>query len=252
MVLPGGVPPCQAAAYDGRVCEVARSRGASRLLLRVPVCRDRRLDLRLDRLHVEARPLLHRRELDEGLRGLRDLLLDEDETPELVREPVVVGERADLAVRHARALEWIEAQIDQDRPVDLERGAQPAAGLVREPIFEVVDPDRAQRALGEVEDLMPFRWTLAGDHVGLVIAVEMHLVGPVADLLALEQLVGDAGVAGGGEQGRKPVEPGEDAVLDLAGRHLARPAQDGRHAEAAFECRALAAGERSSGHHRAR
>ena len=117
-------------------------------------------------------------------------------------------------------------------------------GLVGEAILVVVDPHRAERALGEVEDLVPLRRPLAGDQVGLVVAVEMDLVGAVADLLALEQLVGDVGIAGRGDQGREPVEAGEDAVLDLAGRHLARPADDRRHAEAAFQRRALAAGER--------
>ena len=52
------------------------------------------------------------------------------------------------------------------------------------------------------------------------------------------------GIAGGGDEGREPVEPGDDAVLDLAGRHLARPADHRRHAEAAFHDRALALRER--------
>ena len=55
------------------------------------------------------------------LGGLADLLLHEDEPPELVGEPVVEGERAALSVGHAGALEGIEAQVDEDRPVDLER-----------------------------------------------------------------------------------------------------------------------------------
>ena len=72
----------------------------------------------------------------------------------------------------------------------------------------------------------------------------MDLVGAVAELLALLQLLDDVRIAGGGDEGREPVEPGDDAVLDLAGRHLARPADDAGHAEAAFQRRALAAGER--------
>ena len=43
---------------------------------------------------------------------------------------------------------------------------------------------------------------------------------------------------------REPVEPGDDAVLDLAGRHPARPADHRRRAEAAFHDRALALRER--------
>src|SRR5262245_45183967 len=52
------------------------------------------LELGLELLQVEARALLHRRVLDEGLRGLRDLLLHEGEPPEFIRVPVVERERA--------------------------------------------------------------------------------------------------------------------------------------------------------------
>ena len=48
------------------------------------------LDLCLHGLEVEARPFLHRRELDGGPGKLRHLLLDIDETPELVLEPLEV------------------------------------------------------------------------------------------------------------------------------------------------------------------
>src|SRR5262249_42937142 len=84
---------------------------------------------------------------------------------------------------------------------------------------------------------------LAGDQVRLVIAVEMDLVGAVADLLALLQLIGDVRVAGRRHEGREPVKPGYDAVLDFPRGHLAGPADDCGHAEAALECRSLAAGE---------
>ena len=49
--------------------------------------------LLLQLFQVEARALLHRRELDEGLRGLRHFLLHKHEAPELEREPVRVEER---------------------------------------------------------------------------------------------------------------------------------------------------------------
>ena len=42
------------------------------------------------------------------------------------------------------------------------------------------------------------------------------------------------GIAGGGEEGREPVQAGEDAVLHRVRRNLAGPAQDAGHAEAAF------------------
>src|SRR5882672_12951238 len=87
---------------------------------------------------------------------------------------------------------------------------------------------------------MPVRRPLAGDHVHLVIAIQITFVGGVADLFALLQLFGDVRVSGCRKESRKPVEPGDDAVLDLARRHLAWPADHRRHAEAAFKYRALA------------
>ena len=56
----GWVPPARGARR--------RHSGAGRALLAPAPCRcDRGFDLRLHRLHVEARALLHRREVDEGL-----------------------------------------------------------------------------------------------------------------------------------------------------------------------------------------
>ena len=71
---------------------------------------------------------------------------------------------------------------------DVRLFAQPAVGLVDEAELVVVDAHRADGALAEVEDLVARRRALAGDHGRLVVAVEMVLVGPVADLHALEQL----------------------------------------------------------------
>ena len=36
---------------------------------------------------------------------------------------------------------------------------------------------------------MPLRWTLAGKQIGLVVAVEMHLIGRAAEVLAGFQLI---------------------------------------------------------------
>jgi hypothetical protein len=63
------------------------------------------VDLRLDGRHIEAGAALHRREVDQRLRRLAHDLLDEHETPELVDEPIVKGDRAIvLAVEHTGAL----------------------------------------------------------------------------------------------------------------------------------------------------
>src|SRR5262245_59429628 len=51
------------------------------------------LDLLLDGFQVEARALLHRRELDRGLSELPHLLLHQHEAPELVDKVVVERER---------------------------------------------------------------------------------------------------------------------------------------------------------------
>src|SRR5215213_7222851 len=73
------------------------------------------LDLRLHGVEIEARTLLHWRELDRRHRKLLDLLLDEDETPELVLEPMEILLRAGLGpvLRPSRALEGVEAEIGQ-------------------------------------------------------------------------------------------------------------------------------------------
>src|SRR5690606_6019522 len=69
------------------------------------------LKLFLQRCQVERRAFLHRRVLEEGLGGLADLLLHEDEAPELIGEPVVVGQRSAPGARQPRALEGIEPKV---------------------------------------------------------------------------------------------------------------------------------------------
>ena len=72
----------------------------------------------------------------------------------------------------------------------------------------------------------------------------MLLVRAVADLLALLELVDNVGIAGRRDEGREPVEPGDDPVLYLARRDFAGPTDDHRSAEPALEAGSLAAGER--------
>ena len=80
--------------------------------------------------------------------------------------------------------------------VEMDRSAEPPVGLVDQAEFAVVDTNRAERAFSEVEDLMPVGRTFAGQQIHLVVAVEVHLVARVAELLALQQLVLDVRVAG--------------------------------------------------------
>src|SRR5215470_12714147 len=88
--------------------------------------RDFLLQFLLERFEIEARALLHRREIEEGLRCLCHLVLDEDEAPKLVGVPIVERQRSG----ETRALERIEAQVDEGRPVRLYRAAEPAARLI--------------------------------------------------------------------------------------------------------------------------
>src|SRR5262245_59324921 len=142
-------------------------------------------ELLLQPFEVEARALLHRRELDKGLRRLGGLLLSGDEAPELQGVPIRVEERSS----DARTFEGVETQVDEDRPIDLDRAAKPAVRLIDEPVLVVADAHRAERRLGEVEDLVALRRPLAGDQVHLVVAVEMDLVRALAKLLALGELL---------------------------------------------------------------
>ena len=77
-----------------------------------------------------------------------------------------------------------------------------------------------------------------------VVAIEMDLVGHVADLVALEQLVLDLGVAGHRHECRQQVVMGDHLVGHLARLDLARPAEHRRHPVGAFPVRVLLVAER--------
>src|SRR6266536_578281 len=103
---------------------------------------------------------------------------------------------------------------------------EPAAGLVNETELVVVNAHRADRAFAEVEDFVTRGRTFAGDGGRLVVAVQVVLVGPVAELHTLEQLVSDVWVAGGSEEGGKPVHAREDAVLNRVFLYMATPTNE--------------------------
>ena len=110
-------------------------------------------DLLLDRLEIEARAFLHRREFDRGFGQLENLLLDENEAPEFVLEPIEILLRSGLgpALRPSRTLEWIKAKVGQIGHVNLGFFTKPSAGLVDETILVVVDANGAQLALTEYQ-----------------------------------------------------------------------------------------------------
>jgi hypothetical protein len=70
---------------------------------------------------------------------------------------------------------------------------------------------------------MALRWTPSRQHIHLVVTIEVDFVIAIAELLALSKISRDiALVPGSGNESRKPVEPGNNAILDLAGRHSGR------------------------------
>src|SRR5262249_42862758 len=87
-------------------------------------------NLLLHGLEVEAGSFLQRRGLDERLAALRHLLRHEGEPPELVDVEAVEVQRAG----QAGPLERVEADVREDRPVDLNSPAEPAVRLVDEPV----------------------------------------------------------------------------------------------------------------------
>src|SRR5262245_12656999 len=178
----------------------------------------RLLDLLLHGFKVERSRALHRRVLDRSLRQIRDVLLDHDEAPELASEELVhVTGSADvqrLATNTRRSLEGILAYVDHSGHVGRELFARPAPWLCVERKLEVIETKRAQVRTTEVEDFAALGWASPSEKIGLVVAVEMILVGPVAKPDALEELVGNIRIAGCSHQGREPIEAGEDPVLD--------------------------------------
>src|SRR5436309_5593554 len=74
----------------------------------------------------------------------------------------------------------------------------------------------------------------------------MVLISPVAEFHTLKQLIGYVRVASSSEERGKPVQAGENAVLNRVCQNVPGPAQDARHAETAFEDRAFALRERGS------
>src|SRR5262249_48871393 len=145
--------------------------------------RDGLHDLLLDGVQVERSWFLNRRGLGEGLAELRDLLLDEEEAPEFLLEPLNLLHGLPPTCLFPR----VQAEVSQDRPVHFDRAAKPALRLINEAVLVVADAHRPESRLREVEDFVARGRPFAGDEVKLVVAIEVNLVGLVAELLALLQ-----------------------------------------------------------------
>ena len=99
-------------------------------------------------------------------------MLHENTAPEFVHVPVDVRHRTSLRIySQAGALKRVEPEIGDDRPVDLDRIAEPPGRLIGEPILEVADARSSKRSFSEVPYLVALLQTLAGVEVRLVVAI---------------------------------------------------------------------------------
>src|SRR5262249_56674364 len=107
---------------------------------------------------VEGRRILHGRIVDGRQRQLLDVLLGQDEAPELTGKEVVAvaeGPRVGrLAANKWRTLERILANVDQGGHIRRGLFTWPAPRLLEEGELEVVDADCAQLRAAEVEQLV--------------------------------------------------------------------------------------------------
>src|SRR5215831_3355892 len=72
----------------------------------------------------------------------------------------------------------------------------------------------------------------------------MDFVSGAVDRFALLEFLDNVRVAGRRDEGWKPIQPGHDAVFNLARGDVAWPADDGRRAESTFHHSSLASGKR--------
>src|SRR5215471_10197432 len=192
-------------------------------------------DLFFDRFQIERSGLLYRRKFNETFGELGDNLLNENAAPQLISKPRIVVDGSTKAC----AFERVQPNIGQNRKIRFYGAAQPATGLVDEAILVIVYADGAKRCFSEVQDLVALGWPLARDQVHLVVTIKMDLICSVDELPALFQLVDDVGIARSRQESGKPVEPGDNAVLDLSGWDLSRPTNNAWHTEPAVQHRPL-------------
>ena len=163
-----------------------------------------------------------------------------------VDQPVPVGVRRDVG-----ALERVGAQVEQLRrpqwgerlEPDLQRAL---AALLLEHDLPVLRPDAEHVAVvGEVDHPAARALVhLAGQVRQQVVAVDVHLVGHVAGLVALLELLDDVRITRGGQERRQPIMVLHNLVGDRARLDLSRPADHLRDAEGALPVGGLLAAER--------
>src|SRR6516165_4854504 len=221
----------------GRSQESARTLKDRASLL--PLMRfDRLLNLPFHGVEVEACWGLHWRIIDGGLRQFGNFLLNNHEPPEFATHEIVHVASASIVQAFAagdrRSLKRVLADVDGSWHVGRILFARPPVWLLEELEFEVIHAKGTEMRAGKIEDLMASGGALAGQKIHLIVAVEVVLVAAAFQRHALEKLVGNVGISRRSRQRREPVEPREDSILDRTRLDAARPADDARHAEAAF------------------
>ena len=185
----------------------------------------------------------------EGHQELADVILSGDEQEDVIHDPVVIGVRGDV-----RALVRVRPEIEQFRnPQGDERFRPEAEGarglLLLEHDLPVViaQGDQLLVVVDVEERFSRSPRNLSGQVGDQVVAVQMNLVGHVADLVALGQSVLHRGVAGNSQERRQHIEVSDHLVGHAAWLDLARPAEHRRHPVGAFPVRVLLAAERRHG-----
>src|SRR5262249_6671565 len=139
------------------------------------------------------------RVVDRRHRQLTDILLDQDEAPELASVKVLAVAKGTLVRRLAanvrRPLEWVLTDVDHRGHVRRIFFAGPAPGLLEELELEVVDAKGPKMRATEVKDFVASRWSVALQQGRLVIAIQVVLVATVAKFDTFQQLLGDVRVA---------------------------------------------------------
>src|ERR1700733_12817222 len=160
---------------------------------------NRFFNLSLDGVQVKRGRCLHRRVVDGCLRQRSDALLNVDEAPELATHEIVKVARGlvveGLTMYRRRTLKGVLANIHRRRHIRRQLFSRPTVRLLNELKFEVVNSDCPQLWPPEVEDFMPRRRSFAGEEIELVVAVEMILVRPVAELDTFQELFDNVGIA---------------------------------------------------------
>ena len=194
-------------------------------------------------VEAEASDFLARRELRKCGDVLGDEFLRGDKQEDAVDAPVRVVHGDVIGL-----LERIRAQIEDLRHAQRREGLLPNVKAMRTLLLEdnlpVVVTQADERAIiVPVEELVTRTGSLAGESVGEVVAIEMHLEGLVAHFHTFLELLLHVGHASGCHKGGQHVFVGEEVVAHRAGRDHAGPADGAGHAIAALPVFILLAAE---------